>query len=58
MRPAWRAAYQAMTGADVLPRRVGHRRHLVIGRLANLGIVTGHKATPTLTEAAKEAFPT
>lgn len=32
----YQAAYQAMTGSEVLPGRVGYRRQLVIGRLANL----------------------
>lgn len=52
---AYQSVYQAMTGTAVLPGRHGHRRRLVIGRLANLGILTGHE-TPTLTAAAKAAF--
>lgn len=48
----YQAAYQAMTGIDVLPGR----RQLVVGRLANLGIVNGQKGTPTLTDVAQESF--
>ena len=52
----YQAAYQVMTGADVLPGRMGYRRRLVIGRLANLGIVNGHNQSPTLTDATRQAF--
>ena len=52
----YQAAYQTMTGAEVLPGRLGYRRRLVIGRLANLGIVNGQGRTPTLSDAAKDAF--
>ena len=45
-----------MTGAEVLPGRLAYRRRLVIGRLANLGIVNGQNRTPTLSDAAKAAF--
>ena len=51
----YQATYQAMTGAEVLPGRVGYRRRLVIGRLANLGIVNGQSRTPTLSDATKAA---
>lgn len=39
----YQAAYQAMTGADVLPGRAAYRRQIVVGRLANLGIVNGQR---------------
>lgn len=52
----YQAAYQAMTGADVLPGRAAYRRQIVVGRLANLGIVNGQRGASTLTEAARDAF--
>lgn len=52
----YQAAYQAMTGLDVCPGRAAYRRQLVIGRLANLGIVNVQKGNPTLTDETKDSF--
>lgn len=54
----YQAAYQALTGADVLPGRAAYRRQIVVGRLANLGILNGQRGASTLTEAAKDSFIT
>ena len=45
-----------MTRAEVLPSRLARSRKIVLGRVANLGIVNTRPRTPVLTHAAMEAF--
>ena len=53
---AYQAAHLVMTGAEVLPARLARSRKIVLGRIANLGIVNTRPRTPVLTDAAMEAF--
>lgn len=54
---AYQAAYQALTGQPVLSNKKGFRRQLLLGEVANLGIIDLQARTPTLTDAARFSFP-
>jgi hypothetical protein len=50
------AAYEALTGQPILPGKKGFRRRLLLGEIANLGVIDLQARTPILTAAAVYAF--
>lgn len=53
---AYKATYQVLTGAPVLPDSKGTRRRILLGKAGRLGMIDLRPRTPTLTQAATEAF--